>query len=90
MEHRVIWELTSGRPLRPEEDIHHIDGNPSNNDPVNLIALSRSDHMKLHAAGNEKTSVRKRLAQLKRFEDPKERARHSKRMREVWAACKAR
>ena len=30
-------------------DIHHIDGDPFNNDPSNLVALTHRDHAKLHA-----------------------------------------
>ncbi len=33
---------------RPEEHIHHLDGNPLNNLPDNLQKLSRSDHMRRH------------------------------------------
>lgn len=28
--------------------IHHIDSNPSNNDPKNLKVLTREEHKKLH------------------------------------------
>jgi hypothetical protein len=36
-EHRLIMESIIGRYLLPNEVIHHIDGNPSNNDILNLI-----------------------------------------------------
>jgi hypothetical protein len=29
-------------------DVHHLDGDPTNNDPANLIALSVNDHYELH------------------------------------------
>jgi hypothetical protein len=34
--HRLVMEQKLGRYLRPEEVVHHIDGNPQNNDPENL------------------------------------------------------
>jgi len=34
------------RPLVKGEAIHHIDGDPGNNDPSNLILLSQKEHLK--------------------------------------------
>ena len=31
-----------------DENVHHKDGNPLNNDPNNLVILKRSEHTKLH------------------------------------------
>lgn len=36
--------------LRPEIDIHHIDGNKNNNNPQNLVALPRELHNEYHTA----------------------------------------
>ncbi len=30
------------------EIVHHIDHNPKNNSPSNLIRLNRADHLRLH------------------------------------------
>lgn len=32
-------------------DIHHMDGNPANNDPSNLVMIEAADHMELHGFG---------------------------------------
>ena len=49
LEHRVIAEKALGRPLKPNEVVHHIDHNPNNNKNDNLLICSRSYHIKLHA-----------------------------------------
>lgn len=50
--YRKIYEQHYG-PIPYDEhgrtfDIHHIDGNRKNNDPKNLIALSKKDHYDVH------------------------------------------
>ena len=48
--HRKVAEEKIGRKLKSGEEVHHIDGNHFNNDPDNLIVLSKSDHAKIHAS----------------------------------------
>ena len=59
-EHRIIAEryimkneqsieIDGKKYLKPEYDVHHIDGNKLNNDPSNLMILTRSEHAKIHA-----------------------------------------
>ena len=46
-EHRIITEKKIGRFLKPEEVVHHIDGNTSNNDIDNLMLFpSQREHKK--------------------------------------------
>jgi hypothetical protein len=39
-EHRLVMARTLGRLLSRTEVVHHIDHNPSNNDPGNLMLFS--------------------------------------------------
>lgn len=47
LEHRLVMEKKLGRYLRPDEIVHHRDGNVQNNTEDNLELMSQSDHMKL-------------------------------------------
>ena len=48
-EHQLVMEEHIGRYIKRGEVIHHIDGNKSNNNIDNLLLLSNSEHIKLHA-----------------------------------------
>ena len=50
-EHRQVVEQREGRKLTSSEVVHHVDGSPLNNDPDNLVILSRAEHQRLHACG---------------------------------------
>lgn len=47
-EHRVVAERMLGRALSRKEVVHHIDGNPHNNDLSNLMVITQAEHMREH------------------------------------------
>lgn len=56
LEHRFVMEQSLGRYLRPEERVHHIDHNPSNNNIENLQLIpTNSEHTRLHSFGRRRT-----------------------------------
>ena len=64
-EHRHIVQQREGRKLASNEVVHHVDGDPLNNDHSNLVLLSRAEHQRLHATGSRRrpwTSEEKRRA----------------------------
>jgi hypothetical protein len=48
-EHTLIVEERIGRFLeKHKEVVHHIDGNPSNNNPDNLMLVTHAEHRRIH------------------------------------------
>ncbi|TEB09188.1 HNH endonuclease signature motif containing protein [Pelotomaculum propionicicum] len=47
-QHRLVMEEKIGRYLKPDEVVHHIDGNKTNNNPDNLLLTTCSEHTRLH------------------------------------------
>lgn len=60
--HRVIMERIIGRQLRDDEQVHHKDKNPLNNDPSNLELMSRTEHERLHGDERQRYSDEKACA----------------------------
>ena len=56
MVHRTVAEAKIGRKLLAAEEVHHIDGNPANNTPDNLVVLTASEHSTIHASRKERDS----------------------------------
>ena len=56
-EHRAVMEKHSGRILREDEHIHHIDGDRQNNSVENLRIISPSEHAAIHDRDRERDRV---------------------------------
>jgi hypothetical protein len=51
MEHRLLMAMIVRRPLKRSEVVHHIDHDPSNNDPENLMLFrSNGAHKRFEGA----------------------------------------
>jgi hypothetical protein len=46
--HRRVAEKMVGGKIYPGREVHHIDGDKSNNQPSNLTVLSRAQHRRAH------------------------------------------
>lgn len=53
MHYRKIWEKYNKACLLPGIEIHHIDGNRDNNDPLNLLAVTVEEHYNIHLQQND-------------------------------------
>lgn len=47
--HQAVYMLHHNRPIGEGMEIHHIDGNPMNNHPSNLVELTPRQHRRIHS-----------------------------------------
>ena len=50
---RLVVEEFLGRDLSSNEIVHHIDGDPLNNNLENLQVVTRAEHMQIHNTGRK-------------------------------------
>lgn len=48
LEHRLVMEERLGRYLRPDEIVHHINDDPTDNRVENLAVMTQGEHARLH------------------------------------------
>ena len=73
-EHRYVMEQHLGRPLEPNEVVHHKDGDKRNNDIDNLELTSRSEHSRMHRLGQVGTQeMRENLSKARKGKASKNR-----------------
>lgn len=56
-EHILVAEEKTGRKLKGEEVVHHINEDKTDNNPSNLRVMNRSDHSRMHSKNRPKTGV---------------------------------
>jgi hypothetical protein len=84
-EHRLIVEKKIGRYLNPSEIVHHIDGNPGNNHPDNLVIVTSKRHRAIHPSTFDEES-RKLLSEAtkRKWENPLTREKFLTSLKKRW------
>ena len=68
--HVYVWEYYNGKVPKGYE-VHHIDGDKNNNNIENLMILTKSDHLKIHASQMDADKINKLRKNLSVFARPK-------------------
>ena len=66
--HRQIWKDNNGE-IPPQHHVHHVDGNPLNNDPSNLVCILGSKHNSEHATQYTKENPERVMLALQKAQD---------------------
>lgn len=81
--HRAVYEAVHG-PIPDGFHVHHIDFDKSNNEPSNLIALSKEDHHKLHGENLTQEQLEKLRSNIIERAIPKAREWHKSNAGREW------
>lgn len=63
--YRKIWQQHHNKPIPPDHEIHHIDGNFANNDPSNLLLVTIEEHLRIHEQQEDWGAVQAILMRIK-------------------------
>lgn len=75
MDYRKIWEEYNKKTIPEGYEIHHIDGNRTNNEPTNLLCVSIEEHLQIHKQQEDWGAVQAILARMSNREGIREAAR---------------
>lgn len=67
-----IWENYHNKKLEKGLEIHHIDGDRTNNDPENLIAVTIQEHLDIHLKQLDYGAVQAILMRMQKTKDDHE------------------
>lgn len=68
-EHRIVMAAMIGRPLDPVEVVHHVNHDPSDNRPENLMLFpNNGEHLRYHAEVRRKEKAARRCPHVHRYD----------------------